>query len=178
MEHLAKFLWRTSLEERVAAGIFLRLSKQSWLSSQEKEDCLRYMFEECNHGDLLRQCARDILPNRPDVASSSYILALNKIPDHLALIALHSAERIFSQNYNKIIQPFKDIGWYEAVKSFQLARDEENEHVKFGRQLLMRVKQHPTMSRDLRLYFVSRRLRYLYFDYGYGCGKELLSGVI
>lgn len=175
---LGIFLWRASLEERAAAGVFWRLSKNKQLFPEERILCEKYHIDECHHGDLLRECARTLIDKRPEEAVPTYYVAgLGKLPDHLAFYVMHVTERTFVQHHNKIIKTFNDFDFPEAVDAFEIAKDDEFHHIELGRKLVKRMTQFPDgpLGRDLRMFRASKRLLGIYEAYGYVCGKECVQ---
>jgi hypothetical protein len=134
---LGLFLWRNSISERVAVGVFQRLRLGQLLRPEERQPLERFIADEIRHGDQLRACARQYLPARPDAAAPIVVTA--GMPEPLAFAVVAIGERLSAPAFGVARDVFADLGDGETSGVYRRIVLEEAEHIAWGKGVLARI---------------------------------------
>ena len=135
---IGSMLWRGSLGERRAIGIFGRLLRGSLLTPDEKAALPAIIEEEIQHGDLLRACAKRYLPTRIEIPRP--LFHVREHPEHVLVAALHAAERFEAPGMPLARALFLRLGDTEAVRAYEILIRDEAGHIAWGRRVMERLR--------------------------------------
>lgn len=146
---LGVYLWRSSLTEQIACGVFEKLSRWDWLPIADRAQAQRFADEEHSHSVLLRDLAKDIYPGRPD----EHIRAL-KVPANVwqALAGVVQAERMSFPGFDHMVELGRRIQNADLVYAYQRISEDEQGHLVWGKDVMLRFRQDPVIHRDVMAY--------------------------
>lgn len=152
---VALFLWRSSLNERVAAGVFHRLQRGTLLTPEERVSLDRYTQDETDHANALRACAVRHSVGRPETAEFCPF-KVHEWPEHTALTFVNVAERLATPGFLRLSDFFGRYGDVDAQRAYRRIAAEEPAHIAWGRRILARCRRDPEMKRDISAFVRSR----------------------
>lgn len=131
---LGVYLWRSSLLEQSAAGVFYRAARADLLEAEDRAIARTFAEEEVKHADLLRGLGRLILPARPD-ADLPVAEAIPREPlTDLALVL--QSERLLFAAFDRMIALGRQLHCKEMVATYEVIRADERQHIAWGRRIL------------------------------------------
>lgn len=146
---LGVYLWRSSLTEQIAAGVFEKLARWDWLEMADRARAGEFAGQESTHASLLRGLAKDLYHARPD----EHLRAL-KVPSNVwqALAGVVQAERMSFPGFQHMVDLGRELEHEELVAAYQQITTDEAQHLVWGKGVMDRFRREPEIHRDVMAY--------------------------
>ena len=149
LRRLGIYLWRSAQTEGVAASVFARASRESWLSTEDRDIAAGFAHQENEHAKMLRDLAKEYLPTRPDQASRPLFVMAE--PD-VAIVGVNQAERMSLRGFGHMIDLGIRLKHAAMVRAYGIIASEELGHLAWSTRLLPLLRRDAGRRERIRAY--------------------------
>lgn len=149
---LGVYLWRSAQTEGIAASVFAKVSRESWIAVEDKITAGVFAEQEHQHSEMLRALAKEFIPTRPDDALRTLFVPAE--PD-VALVGVNQAERMSLQGFGHMVELGIKLKHPAMVKAYGTIASEEISHLAWSTRLLPLLRRDPSRRERIRAYLRS-----------------------